>query len=138
MSGKPPGLRAASYLSTADFVRLNHACTIVTEHFGQCPYLVGSALKTDGFRDIDVRLILADDEFDAMFPNGRLWSALCLGLSAYLSQVSALPIDFQVQRQTEANEKFSEPRNPIGTRARWFAGLGDATPFDGRDIGDGA
>ena len=122
--------KGLSVLTTLEFCRLNNACMVITEHFGHSPYLVGSATETRDYKDVDVRLILPDDEFDAVFPNGRLWSALCLGLSAYLSQASGLPVDFQVQRQTEANAKFDKPRNPIGTRARWFAGLGDATPFD--------
>ena len=126
----PKPVKGLSALTTLEFHRLNNACMVVTEHFGHSPYLVGSATESADYRDVDIRLILADDEFDAMFPNGRLWSALCLGLSAYLSQASGLPVDFQVQRQTEANKKYSKPRNPIGTRARWFAGMGDATPFD--------
>ena len=127
--------RSASFLTTEQFHRLNHACMTITDHFGHHPYLVGSALEGKDFRDVDVRLILADDEFDVLFSGkSRLWSALCLGLSSYLSEVSGLPIDFQVQRMTEANKKHTGMRNPIGTRARWFAGLGDATNFD--DTGD--
>jgi hypothetical protein len=53
----------------------------------------------------------------------------CLGVSAYLSQVSGLPIDYQVQRQTQANEKHEGPRNRMGRGFRNFAGGGDATEF---------
>lgn len=121
--------RAASYLTTASFARLNHACAVVTEALGHKPYLVGSAMETEEYRDVDVRSILPDEEWDELF-GGRpfFWSLFCLSVSTYLSQVSGLPVDFQVQRMTEANAKHDKPRNPIGTRGRLFAGGGDATP----------
>lgn len=124
------GTRPASYLTTAEFSRLNHACLPVAEAFGGHCYLVGSSLERDDYRDLDVRVILADEEFDRTFPNVRVWSLLCLSVTEYLQRVSGLPVDFQVQRMTEANERHQGSRNPIGTRARWFAGGGDATSFN--------
>jgi hypothetical protein len=125
--------RPASYLSTVDFARLNYGCVIVSEAFGEgSTYLVGSSLETEIFHDVDIRTILPDDEFDALF-HGRLyfWSLTCLGIGTYLRQVTGLPIDYQIQRMTEANEKHAGTRNPIGTRARPFAGGGDATGLPG-------
>ena len=123
-----------SYLSTADFARLNHACLLVSEAFGSMTtYLVGSSLEKASYRDVDVRTILDDEEFDALF-KGRefFWSLTCLGIATYLREVSRLPVDFQIQRRTEANKKYvSGSRNPIGARARPFAGGGDATSFSG-------
>ena len=79
------------------------------------------------FRDVDLRTILADDEFDALFKDREFWSLFCLAVSTYLSQVSGLPIDYQVQRMTQANEKFAgKTRNPMGHGFRLFAGGGDA------------
>ena len=133
-----PRQRRNSHLTTADFARLNHACLPVREAFGfgSC-YLVGSAGvggRVD-FRDVDVRVILADEEFDRLFPDELPWSLFCLGMTEYLCRVSGLPIDFQVQRRTEANEKYGDkPRNPIGTTERPFAGGGDATPFYARKL----
>lgn len=123
--------RAASYLTTASFARLNEACKVVHEAFGDPPYLVGSALEKAEFRDVDLRTILDDEEWDALFAGRqRVWALFCLGVSQYLSDVTDLPIDFQVQRMTEANEKFGgRMRNPMGTTARLFAGGGDATPW---------
>jgi hypothetical protein len=84
---------------------------------------------------VDVRVILEDGEFDRLFPEEPMWSLFCLGMTEYLCRVSGLPIDFQVQRRTEANEKFGDkPRNPIGTTDRPFAGGGDATPYYRRKI----
>ena len=128
---KKAAVGRSSFLSTADFARLNHGCLLVSEAFGGDTYLVGSVLETEVWRDVDVRTILADDEFDAIF-GGRpfLWSVTCLGKATYLRQVTGLPIDYQIQRMTEANAKHAGVRNAIGTRARPFAGGGDATPFN--------
>jgi len=120
-----------SYLTTAEFARLNDACVPVTAAFNCPPYLVGSATETPDYRDVDVRVILADDEFDRIF-GGRvlLWSLVCLAIGHYLRDVTGLPIDFQIQRMTEANAKHPTTwRHPLGMSARPFAGGGDATPF---------
>ena len=57
---------------------------------------------------------------------------LCLSVSAYLSTRTGLPVDFQVQLASAANERHGDgPRNPLGipgAAARVFAGGGDATP----------
>jgi hypothetical protein len=123
----PPVIRKpVSYLSTLEFQRLEHACTEVARCLGHPPYLVGSSTERPDYRDVDVRSIMADEEFDARFgDNIEFWSLFCLGVSSYLSQVSGLPIDYQVQRQTEANEKHDKPRNPMGHGFRNFAGGGD-------------
>jgi hypothetical protein len=107
----------------------------VTEAFDHPPYLVGSANSEDTFRDVDVRTILDDDEFDVIFgTRPKLWSMVCLAISVYLAEVTGLRVDYQVQRMTEANEKHDRMRNPLGLIVegqlhRQFAGLGDATKF---------
>ena len=124
-------------LTTSELHRLDRACYDVTAAFGgHPPYLVGTAHKGDKFHDVDLRTILGDDEFDAVFGDRpKLWALLCLTVSVYLSDTTGLRVDYQVQRQTEANEKYDGPRNPLGLRlgkhepAREFAGLGDATGF---------
>jgi hypothetical protein len=120
-----------SHLTTAQFAILNDACIPVTEAFGSPPYLVGSATEKPDYRDVDLRLILTDEDFDHWF-DGRvmLWSLVCLAIGQYLASVTGLPIDFQIQRMTEANEKHpTTHRNPMGMRSRPLAGGGDATRF---------
>lgn len=135
-----------SFLSTLEFARLEHACSVVAEAFGHPPYLVGSSTERRDFRDVDLRLILPDDEFDYLFgtqlPNeawhssgefpGGLWGIVCLAIAQYLTDVSGLPIDFQIQRQSDANAKFDGIRNPMGYGKRHFAGGGDATKAHAR------
>lgn len=101
--GMPQGLRLQQF---GDDIRAA---------FGHVPYHVGSSLRDkSGWRDVDVRLILPDDEWAALalgnpdnpHSNAR-WRALTLAWSAYGHALTGLPIDFQVQQQTHANAKYS-------------------------------
>lgn len=83
--------------------------------FGHVPYLVGSAATGKSWRDVDVRLILPDPEFDALFPeavgepgnlNDARWALICAGIAELGRQRTGLPIDFQIQRQTDANDRY--------------------------------
>src|SRR5262249_45697724 len=85
---------------------------IVADYFGHTPYQVGSSLRTKDWRDVDVRLILPDDEFTARFGkvqnaevNVKL-AAVTLAFSALGQQMTGLPVDFQIQPQGHANEKY--------------------------------
>lgn len=74
------------------------------------------------YRDVDVRCILPDEEFDKLFGgtqagdwrySGR-WSVMCAALSDWLSAQTGLPVDFQFQRTTQANEEFKGIRSCLG------------------------
>lgn len=114
----------ASYLPAPAQFNLNHACVPLWSAFGDC-YLVGSSLERRDFRDVDIRCILPDEEFNALFPDiGRSksgswmyssrWSVMCASISEWLSRQSGLPVDFQFQRQTDANNEFKGVRSAIG------------------------
>ena len=122
--------KRACLLSTTELYYLNQACIPLARAFGTHPYLVGSAgADNDGgtYRDVDVRLILDDAGFAAVCPTLERWELLCVAIGTYLRERTGLPVDFQVQRAREANERFPVNRNPLGT-ARVFAGGGDGTP----------
>jgi hypothetical protein len=117
-------------LTTVEMYHLDVACRVIHKAFGHPAYLVGTAGVggAASYRDVDVRLMLDDAEFAAACPTRERWEALCLAFGAYLSERTGLPIDFQVQRTAEANERYSDqPRNPLGM-GRGFAGGGDGTP----------
>lgn len=85
---------------------------------GDCPatpYLVGSALVTKDYRDVDVRIMLDDHHYDDLAKVVDL-DALHLALSLWGQKVTGLPIDCQVQHTTSANEDFNEIRNALGLR----------------------
>lgn len=96
----------------------------IADAFGHHPYLVGSATRTKDWRDVDVRLILPDDEFDRLFGPYRkpryhmaLWNAMCCAFSAWGAGVTGLPIDFQIDRETQANEEYGGGRrHALGLR----------------------
>lgn len=96
---------------------LNQFGQLVADAFGDYPFLVGSALHGKQWRDVDVRLILADDEFEAVcgpltrpHEQNFRWAALCMAFSALGRQMTGLPIDFQIDQRTEANELYDGPR----------------------------
>lgn len=93
--------------------------------FGYLPYLVGTASVGKTWRDVDVRLILPDDEFDALFPpieTGRFpdgrWGLICAAISELARQRTGLPVDFQIQRQSYANDRYPGVRQAIGLHDR--------------------
>jgi hypothetical protein len=126
--------RKKSHLTTGQLAMLNEACVPIANAFDSKPYLVGSATERPDYRDVDLRLILADEEFDHWF-GGRplLWSLVCLTIGQHLAATTGLPIDFQIQRMTEANEKYpgSGDRHPMGFPRHLLASGGDATKFLG-------
>jgi hypothetical protein len=105
----------AHYLTTTDFFKLDVACIPLWRAFGSYGgvYFVGSALRKPDWRDVDIRVILDDAEYDRLFPPATVdrfgenaqWKIICVAVSHYLSAVTGLPIDFQIQRQTNANER---------------------------------
>lgn len=94
----------------------------VTEAFGHPPYQVGSSLFGREWRDVDVRLMLPDAEFDALFPDHReqpphqdpKWALLCDAISELGRAQTGLPIDFQIQRVSDANAEHEGPRSALG------------------------
>lgn len=87
-------------------------------------YLVGSCLERLAWRDVDVRLILDDAAFAELFPDAApghhehdaRWLLLTVAISERLSRQTGLPIDFQFQPQTHANERHKGHRSAIGIR----------------------
>ena len=117
-------------LTTAQLYNLDSACRLIRRAFrGGPPYLVGTAGmgSADSYRDVDVRLMLDDEEFAEVCPTRERWELLCLAIGAYLRDCTGLPVDFQIQLASIANEKHDKPRNPLGMSRR-FAGGGDGVP----------
>lgn len=108
----------ASYLTVSQQFNLNVACRVL-RGFGFGTYHVGSSLNKPDYHDIDLRCIMPDDEYDKMFsPDGIINPSRVLFLNTAISEWiqarTGLPIDFQFQRQTEANAEFKGPRNAVG------------------------
>lgn len=108
----------STFLLMSDFERLEEWCRNVRRVFdGNIPYLVGSANDRPDFRDVDLRVILSDDVFDAAYRNPVKVRLMNRAISTWGQRETGLPIDFQIQRQTEANTEYmSARRNPMGIR----------------------
>lgn len=107
-----------SALSPRQMFLLDEACKPIAEAF-EPPYLVGTAVTRQAYRDIDVRLILPDAKHRKLRKSlGRRGIAfLGLAIGEYLAARTGLPIDFQIQQQTAANHHHPEGRrNPLGLR----------------------
>lgn len=115
-------------------ILLNQFGEYVRHAFGEMAYHVGSSLeKKDGWRDVDVRVLLPDEEWDRLKlgnpenPHGnRRWVALTLAWSAFGRQLTGLPIDFQLQQRTHANNtRYSRADNH--RRSALFTAYDDAS-----------
>lgn len=81
------------------------------------------ALTRRDWRDVDVRLILRDEEFLAEFGEETDWrrnrklAATNMAWAALGEQMTGLPIDFQIDQMTEANENPENgARHALGLR----------------------
>lgn len=110
----------ANFVPAPQFFALNHCCKLINDAFDSLGcYLVGSALRTKDFRDVDVRYIMDDAAYDRLFRVEQgwlnpMWSLLCTAISIWLSQQTGLPVDFQIQRQTRANAEHDGKRAALG------------------------
>lgn len=126
MSAEPR--KKGIYIGAPACFQLELCCKLLNEaftgHFG-C-YVVGSVLERPDWRDVDVRMIMQDDAFSALFPDAHWevnawesdprWLLLTVAISRWLSQQTGLPVDFQFQPQTKANEFHKGRRNAYGIR----------------------
>jgi hypothetical protein len=120
--------KKACYVGAPAIFALEQCCREIndaSDFEGCCGcYLVGSSLERADWRDVDVRFIIADEGFAKLFPNVRdgawewdaRWLLLTVSISAWLSKVTGLPVDFQIQPQTHANERHKGQRSALGIR----------------------
>jgi hypothetical protein len=119
----------AVYIGAPACFALELACRDICDAFdGYGCYVVGSALERRDWRDVDVRFIMPDEEFAKLFPSVHFgvgygcweqdtrWLLLTVSISERLSKLTGLPIDFQFQPQTHANERHKGSRSAIGLR----------------------
>jgi len=125
MTPKRPKRRPNPGVGMPAYLKLEAFGGVVWSVFGHPPYLVGSALFSKKWRDVDVRLILPDDEFERWCGEltrprclNEQWNGLCLAFAALGAEMTGLPIDFQIDQQTQANEDYPESRSALGVRRR--------------------
>jgi hypothetical protein len=113
----------ATYVGMPWLPKLDLFAVVVMEAFDARPYLVGSCLARRDWRDVDVRVILDDGEFERWFGEGMIatehrvnprLSAINMAFSSLGKEMTGLPIDFQVDQMTRANAEHDGPRNALG------------------------
>lgn len=115
-----------SYLTVSEFYRLVQAVQPVNRAFDGMSYLVGSCTRRPDFRDVDIRMIVPDEKFEALFPTVEFdphldahWKLVNMAVSDWIDASAHLskPVDFQIQSMTEANRDYPEgTRNPLRSR----------------------
>lgn len=106
---------AHPYVGMPAFLKLELFSQQVQYAFdGVVPYLCGSSVKGKKWRDVDVRLILDDKPFRKRFgkrPFAAALNATNLAWSALGREMTGLPIDFQIQKQSHFESLYvDEPR----------------------------
>ena len=107
-----------NWLHITEYRILNDWCILVNKMFSQdaafgC-YLVGGALRDKDYTDVDIRLIMDDETYALRYDDCKR-KYLNLAVSLWGQKVTGLPIDFQIQPQTLANERNpGAPRHAIG------------------------
>lgn len=134
-----PKPKQDSYIGWPQSGQLDHAMMIVCRAFEEDAWHVGSSTKGTEYRDVDVRVIMDDEKFNALFGDWNatrwqpFWSLVCTSISVYLRQVTGLPIDFQVKRRSDVSEAdWNEPRSGCGH----FPNIAEVKPpwlFAGKD-----
>lgn len=118
-------MQRASYIPPEAQFSLDAAAREVRRAFGGVGvFVVGSCTERPDYRDVDVRLMLHDDDFETLFPVDAetlfrpRFQILCLAMSAWFRHLTGLPIDFQFQKMSIANDRHKGKRRvPIGLNA---------------------
>lgn len=109
------------------YLKLNAWAREVEWCFDQTLYLVGSSLFSKKWRDIDVRIILEDDEWERWFGNidrvakhtNARWSAIMTAFSIWAADATGLPVDFQIYARSQVTaEEWDQPRCALGIYPR--------------------
>lgn len=113
--------KRATYLSVTQAFNLDLACRPLWVA-GFHVYLVGSCLHRQDYRDVDLRAIMPDEDYDAMFGASDMTPSLFgVAISEWIASRTGLPIDFQFQQCTKANAEFDGERHAIGMPAGVWA-----------------
>lgn len=83
--------------------------------FQEMPYLVGSVVRGEAWRDVDVRMMLGPD--DPLLIDRERLMVLSYAITMWGQRSTGLPIDFQFQHRDEANAEFDGRRHALGLRA---------------------
>lgn len=106
-----------------DDQRLQMFNDLILAAWGELGYRVGSSTTRKDWRDVDIRVMLSKEEYARHFGDAwqegvrhrdPRWRAEMQAWTTLGRALTGLPIDFQVERISEANSRHrDEPRNPL-------------------------
>jgi len=107
MESDYPEPRFCGYVGMPRALYLESFARYVRDIFDTDVLLVGSALKTKDWHDLDIVVVLSDDEWDRYgfgdpkdrFQNKR-WGAYCLAVSNLGKKIVDCDVDFQVHQKS--------------------------------------
>lgn len=121
----------ATYMLWTDLVELNRFGSYLRDAFPDAlgVFHVGSSLVRADYRDVDVRVIFTDEDFDRLFGpltqpryENAKWNAHRIAWTHFGQSITGLLIDCQFDRMTEANDEYAPPEHP--RQALGIAGWG--------------
>lgn len=104
--------RRATSLGPTEMFILRAWGVALRDSFGEMPYLVGSVVRAEPWRDVDVRMMLDPD--DPLLADRHRLITLSHAVTVWGQRVTGLPIDFQFQHRDEANAEHDGRRHPLG------------------------
>lgn len=110
----PATARRATALGPTEMFILRAWGITLRDSFGEMPYLVGSVVRAEAWRDVDVRIMLEPE--DPLLTDRDRLAVLSHAVTMWGQRVTGLPIDFQFQARDEANAEFDGRRHAIGMR----------------------
>jgi hypothetical protein len=116
-----PEPRFCGYVGMPRALYLEAFAKYVRDIFHADVFLVGSALKTKEWHDLDVVVILSDEQWDQYgfgdpkdrFKN-KSWIAYCMAISCLGKKLVGCDIDFQVHQASYSQIHKDDPRLLIG------------------------
>lgn len=118
-----PRREKLNFVGAPAFFKLELACQKLAQAFGGWGmYHCGSSRQRRDWRDVDIRYVLDDKEFQELFPDAHenawamdpRWLILTISISDWLSKESGLPVDFQFQPWSHVQKYHNKEREPLG------------------------
>jgi hypothetical protein len=99
------------YVPHPKLFALRMGTSMIEQIMDEFCYMVGSCMERPDYRDVDVRMIVADLRYN-FIPEKEL-KLIEQIVSMWLTKISDLPVDFQIQSQSESNKYKDRPRNGV-------------------------
>jgi hypothetical protein len=105
-------IRFNTYETETILIKLKDWANSMFARYGAPVWLVGSCLTGAG-RDVDVRIVLPDTDFDVRFPDRGAWALEVGKQGRWAALFLRMNVDFQIQKASETVQYDGLPRMRI-------------------------